>query len=319
MVRRRRRHLVVMRAVILVAAEHREPRGIRILPRVRDPQPAAFVETEMKRLRDLRFIEDELDAQILGRGHLRRRLRRWEARSRNLLRPAEHAVRLTKTVERRHGRFVRPRATRLVPIARPELPRARENALPKIVHDERRVAQESGRALARRLVNPDRDLIPLAFAQRADGHFVPVDRRAAALVRGWEGTAGPDLHPIHPGLERALEFADVQPHRLLEQIAVMLREEAVVHLHPGPVPRRVAGRSDLLCGGGIPRSRDFHRAPLGAQRGNDRKAKQSKSEQTAHTKSGTKDRGATKPRCFSTSKRAGSTHQLRNVQFAQLR
>jgi len=66
--RRRQRHLVVDRAEKIVRAHRLEPRGIRILPILHDPQPSAFVEIAKHRLRDVGFREDEFPHEIVRRG-----------------------------------------------------------------------------------------------------------------------------------------------------------------------------------------------------------------------------------------------------------
>jgi hypothetical protein len=48
------------RAVILVAADHLEAGGIRILAVLRDPKATPGVETEVSRLRDHRFVQEQV-------------------------------------------------------------------------------------------------------------------------------------------------------------------------------------------------------------------------------------------------------------------
>ena len=70
MVRRSRRHAVVVRAIILIAADHVHAGGIGILAILRDPKPAAGVETEVRRLGDLRLRKQEIHREIGRRAHL---------------------------------------------------------------------------------------------------------------------------------------------------------------------------------------------------------------------------------------------------------
>ena len=60
MVRRQRAAAIEMRAVILVATDRLHARRIRILPVLRNPEPSARVETEVRRLRHDGSREEQL-------------------------------------------------------------------------------------------------------------------------------------------------------------------------------------------------------------------------------------------------------------------
>ena len=272
-IRRRGRHLVVVRPVILVAAEHRDAGGIRILPRLRDPKATALVEAEVERLRDRRFVQHEIGLQVRRGCHLLRGFKRRLPRPGHLRGTAQHAVGFTEGIKRRDGRFHRDRRTRLIVVARAKLPSPRKHALHEIIHDERRVAEEALRAGAGRVVHVDRQLVPLALAQRADGNLVPVDRRATAAVIRRKRPTGAELHAVDPYLVRAGQVADIHPDRLFVKVPLMLDKETIVDLHPRAVPRGPACRRcrlqlDRVARTGHGDSRPIRGAQHGAQDGN---------------------------------------------------
>ena len=75
MMRRRRRDFVVDGAPDAIVAEHFQAGGVGILAIFHDPKPAALVEIEEERLRNVRLGEHQIDRQVV---------RRFEARERFL-------------------------------------------------------------------------------------------------------------------------------------------------------------------------------------------------------------------------------------------
>ena len=221
---RRRRDAVVMRAVILVAADHVHAGGVRILAVLRDPEAAAGVEAEVRRLGDLRLGQQEVDRQVRRRAHLRISLGRGERRTMELLGAAEDAVRLAELRERRRsglrleGRTRRERRRGI-------FPRSLEHALHEVVHDERCLAEEA--ALPFGMPDAEHDLVPLALLQRAHRHLVAEDLATRA---------GADLHAVDERLVRSDEVAEMQADRFLEEVALVLGEERIVDAHPGAIP-----------------------------------------------------------------------------------
>ena len=72
--------------------------------------------------------------------------------------------------------------------------------------------------------------------------------------------AGADLLPVHPQLVSAREVAEVHADGFLEEVSLVLGEEAVVDLDPGAVPGDAVGPRGF---GGLARTRNLDRAPLG--------------------------------------------------------
>ena len=66
MMRRWERHFVIVSPIVSIAAQHLQTGRIRILPRLGNPEAAPFVETEVKSLSDLGFVENLLDPQSIG-------------------------------------------------------------------------------------------------------------------------------------------------------------------------------------------------------------------------------------------------------------
>ena len=86
MIRRRRRHFVEHRAVILIAAELLDSRRIRILPVLGNPKPPAFIERHVRRLRDERLREQQVHRKPRLHAHFCKRLRRREPLAGHILR-----------------------------------------------------------------------------------------------------------------------------------------------------------------------------------------------------------------------------------------
>src|SRR5205085_29155 len=76
MIRRGRRNFVVNSAPKIIAADHFQPGRIWILPILHYPHPAAFIETDLQRLRDNRLGEDLLPFQAVRYFKTLRRLLR---------------------------------------------------------------------------------------------------------------------------------------------------------------------------------------------------------------------------------------------------
>ena len=255
MIRRRRRNLVVVGAVILVAAEHLHAGGIRILTILRDPEPAARVIAQVRRLRDERFMQQLLDDEIIGgfelrRGFCRRKLRAVD----ELCRFAEHAVALVILVERSARRLLferDPLGPRRIVACAP-FPVAFEHALVEVIHDERRFAEEA--TGTGHVVNTDGDFVPLALAQETGRNLVAmIARSSAAELRG-EGSASTDARAVNEYLVSIGETADVQRDGFGEQVPLVRREEAVMRLEPRTIPGEAVV---VACGGwavGLPRA-----------------------------------------------------------------
>ena len=97
-----RGHLVVMRAVVAVPADHLESRGKRVLPELGDPEAAAGIEAEVRRLRHQRFRQHQIHHQIVRRLHLPKRIQgRQLGAVHEPFRLRQHAVGLAKLVEGR--------------------------------------------------------------------------------------------------------------------------------------------------------------------------------------------------------------------------
>ena len=88
-IRRRRRHFVEHRAVVLIATELPDSRRIRILTILRNPQPPAFVERHVRGLRDERLCEHQLHRETRLGAHFCKRFRRREPLARNVFRCGE--------------------------------------------------------------------------------------------------------------------------------------------------------------------------------------------------------------------------------------
>ena len=100
--RGRRRHLVVMRAVVAVPADHLHARGERVLPELGDPEAPAGVEAEVGRLCHQRFRQHQFHHQIVRRLHLPKRIQGWQLAAVNEpFRLRQHPVGLAKLVEGR--------------------------------------------------------------------------------------------------------------------------------------------------------------------------------------------------------------------------
>ena len=169
---RSRRDAVVVRAIILVAADHVHAGRVRILPILRDPKPAAGVETEVGRLGDLRLGQQEVDSQIGRRAHLGVGVGRRQRGAVELLGAAEDAVGFAELGERGGSRLDLERRAG-DQRRRGIFPRAFEDALHEVVHDERRFADET--ALPLRLPDAEDDLVPLALLQRAHRDLMAED------------------------------------------------------------------------------------------------------------------------------------------------
>ena len=221
---RGRRHLVVVGAIIFVAAEHLQAGGVGVLTILGDPEAAASVEAEVGRLRHQRLAQQEVGREVGGGPHLGGGFHGRELGSVDLLGASEHAAGFLEPIERRRRRSLRERATGCVTLARAGLPRSGQHGFQEVIHDERRVAQEAARPGARRLVDPDGDLVPSTLHQGADRDLVAVDGIGSAAERGREGAAGADLLAVHPDLMRAGEVADVHTDRFLEQVPLVLGE-----------------------------------------------------------------------------------------------
>src|SRR5262245_31097869 len=87
-----RRDLVVVRAIILVAAQHDQPGRIRILPVLRNPKPPAFVEAEVRRLRDQWLAQKQLRYEIRAGPDFRCGFGWQQARPMHLRGTTEHPV-----------------------------------------------------------------------------------------------------------------------------------------------------------------------------------------------------------------------------------
>ena len=169
---RSRGDAVVVRAIILVAADHVHAGRVRILPILRDPESAAGVEAEVRRLGDLRLGQQEVDRQIRSRAHLGIRVGRRERGAMELLGAAEDAVRFAELRERGGGRLDLERRAG-DQRRRGIFPRALEHALHEVVHDERRLAEEA--ALPLGLPDAEDDLVPLALLERAHRNLMAED------------------------------------------------------------------------------------------------------------------------------------------------
>jgi hypothetical protein len=246
---RSRGNAVVVRAVILIAADHVDACGIRVLPILRDPEAAAGVEAEVGRLGDERLGQQQVDREIRRRTHLRIGVGRRKLRAVELFGATEHAVRFAELRERGGSRLHLERRTR-DQRRRGIFPGAFKDALHEVVHDERRFAEEA--ALPCGLLDAEDDFIPLALLQRAHRDLVAEDLLAGALVGRCERAARADLHAVDEEFVRAFKVAEMKADRFLEQVALVLGEEGIVHPHPSTIPG--VGRGGRTGGGRRDRS-----------------------------------------------------------------
>ena len=179
-----------------------------------------------------------------------------------LLGAAEDAVGFAELGERRGRRLDLERSTGHER-RRGILPRAFEHALHEVVHDERRFAEEA--ALPLRLLDMEDDLVPLALLQRAHRDLMPEDFLPGVFITGRERAAGADLDAVDEELVRALEVAEVHADRFLEEITLVLGEERVVDLDPGPEPE--VGRDGRAGGGRRDRREGLRGGARDGQRG----------------------------------------------------
>ena len=130
--------------------------------------------------------------------------------------------------------------------------RTLEDALHEVVHDERRISQEAAGRGVGGGGDADRHFVPFALAEGADGDLVAVE----PLV------TGADLLAVDPQLVGAREVADVDADGFLEQVSLVLREEAALSQDPRAVP------SDLVVA--FPGAGNLHGLPVGGLRGGEK-------------------------------------------------
>ena len=78
--RRRRRNFVIDRSQERIAAEHLQPRGIRVLQVLHDPQPPPLVPRHEERLLDVRLGQHQFQLVIVRHRECFQRLVRWHDR-----------------------------------------------------------------------------------------------------------------------------------------------------------------------------------------------------------------------------------------------
>ena len=97
---RSRGDAVVVRSVILIAADHVNARRVRILAILRNPEAAAGVEAEVGRLGDERLGQQQVDREIRRRTHLRIGVGWRKLRTVELFGATQHAVRFAELRKR---------------------------------------------------------------------------------------------------------------------------------------------------------------------------------------------------------------------------
>ena len=234
---RRRRNLVIVGSVVLVATEHLEPGGIGILAVLGDPKPAALIEAQMGGLGDERFSQELLDSELaVGLERLERFGGRQLVAMNELCGLAQDTMGFMVTIECSAGRPVRARAAEEpgAVVVGSKLPFAFHHAFVEIIHHEWGLSKEAARAGM--VVDADGDLVPFALVQKAGRNLVPVIAGAAGLEARRKFAARADAAAVNENFVGIGQVANVERDGLLEQVSLVLGEKAVVRLEPGAIP-----------------------------------------------------------------------------------
>lgn len=178
------RDLVVVGAIVLVATQHPDAGRVGVLAGLRHPKPTTVVEGEVEGLGDGGFVEDEFGAETLEALLAGGRLGGRQRGARDLFGAAEDPLGFAEGGEGCSRWWGRKCGTGLIVPSGEVFPRAFEDTLDEVIHDERRGPQERGRALWQ--VDPDGDLVPLTLPEGADRDLVSVDGFLAATVVRWK-------------------------------------------------------------------------------------------------------------------------------------
>ena len=179
--RRRLGLAVVLGSVIFVAADLSQPGRVRVLHVMRNPQPPARIETEMRRLRHQRLVQHGLDGQAVVQLESRKTLARAEPLTvHQRLRLEKHAAGLMKLVVGGAGRLGSERLARRRRFrAGSVFPLAAEQAFEKVALNRRAIVPELAEAVA--VENLDGEFVPLALGQAAGRHLVALGFAIARL------------------------------------------------------------------------------------------------------------------------------------------
>ena len=172
-VRRRGRDAVEARTVEAVAAHHLQAGGKRILAVLRDPHAPAFVEADVRRLRDQRLAQDQVRREIGRRLHLRERLGGRDANPRHRLRRRERRGGGVKTSLGESGerRLPGDGCERCgVGLPGEALPCAFERLLIEITREDRRHPEPVARRAA---IEPHGEHVELLLLEDVLRHFKP--------------------------------------------------------------------------------------------------------------------------------------------------
>ena len=250
--RRRPGLAVVLGSVILVATNLPQPGRVRVLHIMRNPQPPARIETDMRRLRHQRLVQHGLDGQAVGQLESRKALAWAEPLAvHQRLRLEKHATGLVKLVVGGTGRLGLERlAKRRQLCAWSIFPLAAEQALEKVALYRRAVAPELAEACG--VENLDGEFVPLALAQAAGRHLVALGLSVAWLGPRRKAARATEAFAVEERLVRGVARVNCQRDRLDPKIASAERRPIVRHLHPASVP---AG-ADWPRAAGLPRHGD---------------------------------------------------------------
>ena len=205
-VRRRGRHLVVDAPQEGVAADHRQPRRLRVLDELGHPDPATGIPFHRQRLPDVRFGEDQIDAEILR--HPKPPPLVGGGKRTRIVDPAERRLDFSRRFD---ARFEERRRLARHDLSPPEHPPAgeAEGFIPREKHRCRHV--EPGPSVPQ--AGSDDDLCRLSGRQEPGRDTEPVGAPQAAAEPGRKLPCAPDGLPVGDHLDRRVERLDEQFQR----------------------------------------------------------------------------------------------------------